>query len=97
MKLKSITQPIAILSVVLALGGCATTGQYFDDSWITTKVKSALINDPAGSGGSVNVETFKGTVQLSGFVKSSAERDQAVKTARAVPGVKEIKNDIVIR
>jgi osmotically-inducible protein OsmY len=89
--------------IALALGGCAAThtqegtGEYFDDTVLTTKVKTVLLKDPMVSGMSVNVETFKGVVQLSGFVKTSAEREQAVRLARGVSGVKQVKNDILIR
>lgn len=89
--------------VALALAACASTpqqegtGEYLDDTVLTTKVKAVLLNDPTVSGLSVNVETFKGVVQLSGFVKTTAERDRAVELARDVKGVKQVKNDILIR
>lgn len=86
-----------------SLLGCAatdtrqSTGDYVSDSWITTKVKTALVDDPLVKATEVNVETYKGTVQLSGFVKSDAARSQAVIVARSVKGVKGIKNDILIK
>jgi osmotically-inducible protein OsmY len=89
--------------VALALGACAgtsqkeSTGEFFDDTVLTGKVKTALLGDPAVSGLAVNVETFKGVVQLSGFVKTSAERNRAAELARGVKGVKEVKNDILLR
>lgn len=90
-----------LLTVLLAAcAGTATqpsTGEYIDDTVLTTRVKSALLNDPAVSGLSVNVETYKGTVQLSGFVKTVAERNRAVALARDIPGVKQVRNDILIR
>ena len=94
---------IAILIIALALAACAgtrkqeSTGEYFDDTTLTTKVKAVLLDDPMVSGLAVNVETFKGVVQLSGFVKTPAERDRAVELAREVGGVKQVKNDILIR
>lgn len=94
---------IAILIIALALAACAgtrkqeSTGEYFDDTTLTTKVKAVLLDDPMVSGLAVNVETFKGVVQLSGFVKTPAERDRAVELARNVGGVKQVKNDILIR
>lgn len=103
MKFNQISKIAAGLIVALTLVGCAATskqessGEYFDDTTITTKVKAALLNDPAVSGLAVNVETFKGTVQVSGFVKTAAERARAVELARTVPGVKQVKNDILIR
>jgi osmotically-inducible protein OsmY len=89
--------------MALALGGCAATptqegtGEYIDDTVLTTKVKTVLLKDPMVSGMAVNVETFKGVVQLSGFVKTAAEREQAVRLARGVAGVKQVKNDILVR
>ena len=103
MKNSSFFRLIASIVIALSLAACASTqktestGEYLDDSVLSTKVKAALLKDPVVSGLSVNVETFKGTVQLSGFVKTAAERDQAVKVAREVGGVKSIKNDILIR
>ena len=87
-------------ATVLGCAGTATkesTGEYFDDTWITTKVKAALIEDPLVKSAEVNVETFKGTVQLSGFVSSSAAMQQAVKVARSVKGVTSVKNDMQIK
>jgi osmotically-inducible protein OsmY len=89
--------------VVMALAACGATptregtGEYVDDSVITAKVKAELLKDPVVSGLAVNVETFKGVVQLSGFVKTSAERSRAVELASGVTGVRQVKNDILIR
>lgn len=92
---------VCFLSAVLvACAGSATqssTGEYIDDTLLTSRVKSGLINDPAVNGLAVNVETYKGTVQLSGFVKTVAERNRAVQIARAISGVRVVKNDILIR
>lgn len=99
----NISRIILAFAVTLMLAACASgpnetsTGEYIDDTVLTSRVKSALLNDPAVSGLSVNVETFKGTVQLSGFVKSVTERNRAVQLAREVTGVKQVKNDILIR
>jgi osmotically-inducible protein OsmY len=88
---------------LLTAGGCASstktegTGEYVDDSVITTKVKSALAGDPNVSAAEVNVETFKGVVQLSGFVSSRAEMNRAVEVARGVAGVKSVKNDMRLK
>lgn len=93
----------ACLIVAGALGACASTpksegtGEYVDDTVLTAKVKTALLNEPSVSGLAVNVETFKGIVQLSGFVKSPFERERAVDIAAKVNGVKQVKNDILIR
>jgi osmotically-inducible protein OsmY len=95
---------ILVLTVVLASAwGCgstaktAGTGEYVDDSVITTKVKAAIFNDSALKVNEINVETFKGVVQLSGFVRSQADIDKAVKVARGVAGVKSVKNDMRLK
>ncbi len=75
----------------------ASTGQYMDDSVITTKVKTAIFNEPDLKSLEINVETFKGVVQLSGFVSSQAAINKAVQVTRAVGGVKSVKNDMRIK
>jgi osmotically-inducible protein OsmY len=94
----------AVLSfTILNVSACASTrqqeggGEYVDNAAVTAKVKAELLRDPLVSGFQVNVETFKGIVQLSGFVDSAAEREQAVAVARRVNGVKDVKNTILIR
>jgi len=83
--------------------GCASTskqegtGEYVDDSVITTKVKAAILNEPDLKVAEINVETFKGAVQLSGFVGSQAAANKAVEVARGVGGVKSVKNDMRIK
>ena len=83
--------------------GCASTqkqegtGEYVDDSVITSKVKAAIFNEPNLKSAEINVETFKGTVQLSGFVSSQAAANKAVEVARAVKGVTSVKNDMRIK
>lgn len=90
---------IALVSVV----GCASTskqegtGEYVDDSVITTKVKAAIFNEPSLKSAEINVETFKGVVQLSGFVNSQADINKAVEVTRSVKGVKSVKNDMRIK
>ncbi len=97
---------IAILAGVLAapvFTGCASTatrestGEYIDDSVITTKVKAALLGDKQVSGMSVNVETFKGVVQLSGFVNTEMEKIQAERLASGVSGVQSVSNNIIVK
>ncbi|MBY0340635.1 MAG: BON domain-containing protein [Rhodocyclaceae bacterium] len=92
------------LSLTLALVvGCASTrtqestGQYFDDTAITTKVKSAIFSEPTLKSAEINVETFKGVVQLSGFVSSQTQINKAVEVARDVNGVKSVRNDMRIK
>lgn len=88
----------ALLFLVFA--GCASgpkqegTGEYIDDSVITAKVKAAILNEPSLKVAEINVETFKGTVQLSGFVREAKDVDKAVEVARNVKGVKSVKNDL---
>lgn len=93
-----------LLGIVFLLSfGCASTatqestGQYIDDSVITTKVKAAIFNDANLKSSEINVETFKGIVQLSGFVSSSADISRAVEVTRAVGGVKSVKNDMRVK
>lgn len=90
---------VTLVSVV----GCASTskqegtGEYVDDSVITTKVKAAILNEPTLKVFEINVETFKGVVQLSGFVSSSAAANKAVDVARGVRGVKSVRNDMRLK
>lgn len=93
-----------IFAVLLAsMSGCAGTskqegtGEYFDDTVITTKVKAAIFNEPSLKSAEINVETFKGTVQLSGFVNSRADINKAVEVARGVKGVTSVKNDMRLK
>lgn len=69
-------------------------GEYIDDSVITAKVKAALVDDPELSAIEVNVETYKGVVQLSGFVRESEDIARATQVARKVNGVVDVKNDL---
>ena len=93
----------SVFSMILALlfsVGCASTdkregtGEYIDDSVITTKVKAAIFNEPTLKSTEINVETFKGVVQLSGFVNSQTDINKAVEVARGVKGVQSVKNDM---
>lgn len=80
--------------------GCASTatkestGEYFDDSVVTTKVKDALFSESTLKSSEIKVETYKGIVQLSGFVSSQANMDKAVEIATGVKGVQSVKNDM---
>lgn len=71
-----------------------SSGEYIDDSYITTKVKAAILREPELKSSEINVETFKGVVQLSGFVNSRSDINRAVDVARSVRGVKSVKNDM---
>ena len=75
----------------------ASTGEFIDDTLISGKVKAALIADPELKATEIKVDTYKGTVQLSGFVASPDHIPKAVQLARKVEGVKEVKNDIAIK
>ena len=91
-----------VLLVATALGCASTakqegTGEYVDDTVITGKVKAAILNEPTLKSAEINVETFKGTVQLSGFVSTRADVDKAVQVARNVKGVTSVKNDMRVK
>jgi osmotically-inducible protein OsmY len=94
---------LVCITLVAAFLGCASTptressGQYVDDSAITTKVKAAIFNDPALKVFQINVETFKGEVQLSGFVDSAQNASKAGEVARGVGGVKSVKNTLIVK
>ena len=80
--------------------GCASTatkestGEYIDDSVVTTKVKDAIFREPTLKSSEINVETYKGVVQLSGFVSSQTNIDKAVEIAGGIKGVQSVKNDM---
>jgi osmotically-inducible protein OsmY len=95
---------VLVCAVALtALAGCASTrqhesaGQYIDDTAITTGVKAAIFNEPTLKSAEINVETFKGRVQLSGFVSSKANMDRATQVARGVGGVTSVANDMRLK
>lgn len=89
--------------LLMVLLGCASTstssstGEYLDDSVITTKVKALLVKDTALKAFQISVETYKGVVQLSGFVDSVKTRDKADFVARTVKGVKAVKNNLIVK
>lgn len=96
----------AAVLLAVALGGLAacgstptssSTGQYLDDTAITTKVKTAIFNDASLKSAEINVETFKGTVQLSGFVGTQADITRAVTLAQGIDGVRAVKNDMRLK
>jgi len=94
---------ISLIAAIPMFAGCAatdkraSTGQQIDDAAITAKVKSQLLADPQVSGLQVNVDTFKGQVQLSGYVNSPEERAKAEEIARQVAGVKNVNNDLIVK
>ncbi|MBW8369456.1 MAG: BON domain-containing protein [Thiobacillus sp.] len=97
--LSAVFLAVSLVSVV----GCASTstqqgtGEFIDDSVITTKVKAAIIEDPLTKVLEIKVKTFKGEVQLSGFVSSQAAANRAIELARGVKGVTSVKNDMQIK
>jgi osmotically-inducible protein OsmY len=100
--IKKLVMLFAALALTATLGCASTrthegTGQYVDDSAITTKVKAAILGEPGLKVSEINVETFKGVVQLSGFVSSRDDIKSAVKVASAVNGVKSVKNDMQLK
>lgn len=94
---------LVCIALVTAFLGCASTptressGEYVDDSAITTKVKAEIFNDPALKVFQIGVETFKGEVQLSGFVDSTQSVKKAGEVARGVKGVKSVKNNLIVK
>ncbi|MBK6741630.1 MAG: BON domain-containing protein [Hydrogenophilales bacterium] len=94
---------VFLAATLLTAAGCASTsrqegaGQYIDDTVITAKVKAALVDDPTTKATEINVETFKGIVQLSGFVSSQTAANRAVELARGIGGVKSVTNDMRLK
>ena len=89
--------------LLISAAGCASTsksegtGEYVDDTVITTKVKAAIFNEPTLKSAEINVETFKGVVQLSGFVSSQTNIYKAAEVARNINGVTNVKNDMRLK
>ena len=103
MNSKSLKTLLLIAAFSVGLGGCASTrtqestGQYVDDTAITAKVKAKFVEDKEVSAAAINVETFKGVVQLSGFANSRHEAEKAEQLARNIKGVTSVKNDIRLK
>jgi hypothetical protein len=100
--IKTLSTFLAALVAVTALGCASTpksegTGEYVDDSVVTAKVKTAIFEQPNLKSAEINVETFKGVVQLSGFVSSQSNAEAAVAVAKNVGGVKSVKNDMRVK
>jgi len=102
-KIYVLVRLLAALALIAAFQGCTTTkshesaGEYVDDSVITSKVKTAIVNDMALKGFQINVKTYQGVVQLSGFVDSAANASKAGELARTVKGVTDVKNSIIVK
>jgi hyperosmotically inducible protein len=102
-QMRNVMKYLVCITLILAFASCAatrtkeSTGEYVDDSSITAKVKAELMNDPVTKAREISVETFKGVVQLSGFVNTSEEKDRAGEIARGVKGVADVKNNINVK
>ena len=103
MQIKTTLAAAMMAVALLTTAGCAVTrgqetvGAYVDDAGITTLVKARMAESPVVSAAAISVETLNGTVQLSGFAKSAAEKSAAENIARNVKNVKSVRNDIVVR
>jgi osmotically-inducible protein OsmY len=101
-QLKSVYTGIIVV-LFLSMLGCASTsttestGEYIDDSVITTKVKAAIFNEPTLKSTEINVKTFKGIVQLSGFVSSQADISRAMEVAKTIVGAKFVRNSLYVK
>jgi len=103
--MKTFQRATSLLSILAVAGmmGCASTakhestGEYMDDTAITAKVKTAIFEQPSLKSAEINVETYKGIVQLSGFVSSQENINTAMATARGVGGVSSVKNDMRVK
>ena len=103
MKKQSLIAAALSAFLLVSVVGCASTskqegtGEYVDDAVITTKVKAAIFNEPSLKSTEINVETYKGAVQLSGFVSSQTDINKAVDVARSVKGVVSVKNNMHVK
>lgn len=94
---------VAVVGMGGGLSGCAytsgqsTLGQYADDATVTARVKKRLAQDPQVSAMRISVETLKGVVELSGFAISGTEKNRAGEIARAVPGVRDVRNHLIVQ
>lgn len=100
---KRVATAIFTATVAFTIVGCSSTsnrestGEYVDDSVITGKVKAAIFNEPSLKSTEINIETYKGAVQLSGFVAQAQDAQKAAEVARGVKGVSSVKNDIRVK
>jgi osmotically-inducible protein OsmY len=103
MNFRPLMLALATATLAITATGCAvvrdqsTVGAYIDDATLTTRVKAKLAENTQVSAAAISVETLNGTVQLSGFAKTTEERSMAEKLARETSGVKNVRNDVIIR
>jgi hyperosmotically inducible periplasmic protein len=103
MNFRPLMLALATATLAITATGCAvvrdqsTVGAYIDDATLTTRVKAKLAENTQVSAAAISVETLNGTVQLSGFAKTTEERSMAEKLARETSGVKSVRNDVIIR
>lgn len=103
MKISKVLSAAMLAVALVTMAGCASTskhqgtGEYIDDSLVTGKVKAAILNEPTLKSAEINVETFKGVVQLSGFVNSKADMQTAVAVTKTVKGVVSVKDDMRLK
>lgn len=103
MKITKNITALALSALLISISACAatdtkeSTGQYVDNSVLTAKVKTAIFNEPTLKSSEISVETYKGEVQLSGFVSSIDQTRKAVEIAKSVPGVTSVKNDMRVK
>ena len=103
MKLIQKITTLVFSGVLISLSACAatetkeSTGQYVDNSVLTAKVKTAIFNEPTLKSSEITVQTYKGEVQLSGFVSSIEQTNKAVEVAKSIPGVISVKNDMRVK
>src|ERR1700742_4744838 len=102
LRVKTFNMLVAAMVLTATLGCASTrhhegTGEYVDDSVITTKVKAAIFNEPGLKSSEVKVQTFKGVVQLSGFVSSRNDMKNSVRVATAVDGVKAVSDQMQLK
>lgn len=101
--LRNYVTAVLLAFAMVTVVGCAapakqqSAGEYIDDTVITTRAKAAIFDDPGLRATEINVETFDGVVQLSGFVSSQAEINRAVQVVRGIPGVKSVRNDMRLK
>jgi osmotically-inducible protein OsmY len=103
MKPRSLAALFLVVVMAAAVTGCSSaptqqsTGQAIDDGVVTARVKAKLVGDPVTKAHQINVETFKGTVQLSGFVETTEARTRALQLTKGVDGVKQVKDALEVR